>query len=220
MTFRTPYGYSVSENGWRMCNRDECEVVSVAGMNLVVRKGIPAKIMKAWLTWYHGNVERIDIYKPTDDWGWSETNDVGNSNHLSGTAVDINATQYPWGYRTMPADRIAKVRRGLALFEGTIFWGADWDRADEMHYQIGFPEGDARLTAFAKKLDGVTMASPYASLTDRQLLEKIAEQNKLILDQLGPDIWNNGRADLGKNPDGSSRYFREGLAALIKKAQA
>ncbi|UOK18016.1 lysin A, L-Ala-D-Glu peptidase domain [Gordonia phage Santhid] len=137
MTFRKVYGYEFSENGWRMCNRDECVTVTVAGMGVHLRSGYAAEVLGAWIRWYHENVERIDLYKPLDDWGWSATNDVGNSNHLSGTAVDLNATQYPWGRRVMPKDRIAKVRRGLALFEGTIFWGADWSRADEMHYQLG-----------------------------------------------------------------------------------
>ncbi|MFF2123782.1 LGFP repeat-containing protein, partial [Kitasatospora sp. NPDC058184] len=68
-------------------------------------------------------------------------------------ALDFNAPKYPWGLRTMPAARIAKIREGLRLFEGTIFWGADWGRADEMHYQIGYREGDARIANFADKLN-------------------------------------------------------------------
>ncbi|WP_235681369.1 M15 family metallopeptidase [Tomitella gaofuii] len=118
-----------------------------------VRAGIAATILNAWVAWYHANVESVDRYKPRDYWGWSATNDVWNSNHLSGTAVDLCATQYPWGLRTMPEGRRAKIREGLRLFEGTIFWGADWGRADEMHYQLNYPEGDARNAAFVKKLE-------------------------------------------------------------------
>ena len=160
MGFRTAYGYSVSENGWRMCNRDECEVVTVAGMSVPLRSGDAATILEAWMRWYHEHVEPIDRYKPIDDWGWSLNNDVATSNHLSGTAVDINATQYPWGRRVMPADRIARVRTGLALFEGAVFWGADWDRADEMHYQIGWPERDPRVGAIAEKIRAGQLGAP------------------------------------------------------------
>ncbi|SUE29597.1 Uncharacterised protein [Nocardia farcinica] len=154
MSFRTAYGYTHSENGWRMCNRDECVLPGVLlGLPFTdtapVRSGVAATILGAWLVWYHRNVEPIS----SPVWGWSAENLVPNSNHLSGTALDINAPKYPWGYRTMPADRIAKVREGLRLFEGTVYWGADWSRADEMHYQIGFIEGDRRLDAFAKKLE-------------------------------------------------------------------
>ena len=151
MSFRTAYGNTISEAGWRICNRDECDIAPVP-LEFIdtapVRRGAPLTILGAWMVWYDRNVE--EIVSPV--WGWSEYNDVPNSNHLSGTAIDLNAPRYPWGRHTMPADRIAKVRRGLDLFEGTVFWGADWDRADEMHYQIGAPEGTASLDEFAARL--------------------------------------------------------------------
>ncbi|QDF15394.1 lysin A, L-Ala-D-Glu peptidase domain [Gordonia phage Mollymur] len=139
MTFRRVYGKDWSENGWRMCDSNETVVVTVAGMKLRVRAGYAATVLEAWARWYHENVEPIDLYKPTDDWGWSATNDVETSNHLSGTAFDLNATQYPWGEDArdvMPASRIAKIREGLKLFEGNIFWGQDWSYKDPMHYQL------------------------------------------------------------------------------------
>ncbi|OZE88025.1 endolysin [Rhodococcus sp. 15-649-1-2] len=152
MSFRNAYGHSHSENGWRMCNRDECDIPRIPNLFLVdtapLRRGAPHTILGAWLKWYDLNVEEIG----SPVWGWSNTNDVANSNHLSGTAVDVNAPKYPWGRRVMPADRIAKIRRGLALFEGSVFWGADWSRADEMHYQMAWREGDQRNEAFAAKL--------------------------------------------------------------------
>ncbi|ANA86548.1 lysin A, L-Ala-D-Glu peptidase domain [Gordonia phage Aphelion] len=150
MSFRRIYGLDWSENGWRMCNSDETVVVDVAGMRVRIRSGYAAEALGAWMRWYHENVERIDLYKPLDDWGWSATNDVASSNHLSGTAVDINATQYPWGLRTMSAARKAKIREGLKLFEGVIFWGADWSRADEMHYQLN--HGTSSGTGASQKL--------------------------------------------------------------------
>ncbi|OLL21260.1 MULTISPECIES: M15 family metallopeptidase [unclassified Rhodococcus (in: high G+C Gram-positive bacteria)] len=151
MSFRTAYGYTHSENGWRMCNRDECVVANVAPFTNTapIRAGDAATILNAWILWYHQNVE--PLISPV--WGWSAQNDVPNSNHLSGTAIDLNAVKYPWGRRVMPQEQIEKIRRGLQLFEGTVFWGADWQRADEMHYQIGLPEGDPRVALFAQKLN-------------------------------------------------------------------
>lgn len=151
MSFRIAYGNKYSENGWRMCNRDECVVANPLPYTNTapIRAGDAATILNAWIIWYHRNVEPLT----SPVWGWSNENAVGNSNHLSGTAVDINAPKYPWGLRSMPRDRIVKVRAGLRLFEGTVFWGADWGRADEMHYQIGYPEGDKRIAAFAAKLN-------------------------------------------------------------------
>jgi hypothetical protein len=154
MSFRTAYGYTHSENGWRMCNRDECSLPVSPGMVFIntapIRNGSPLTILSAWLKYYDTKI--AEVSSPV--WGWSAENDVPNSNHLSGTALDINAPQWPWGARTMPADLKARIRRGLELFEGTVFWGADWSRADEMHFQMNYPEGDRRNDAFAAKLRG------------------------------------------------------------------
>lgn len=196
MSFRTVNGNTHTEDGWRCCNRDECDIVRIPELYLVdtapLRKGAPLTILGAWLYWYDRNVE--EITSPV--WGWSATNDVlgtpgrnDGSNHLSGTAVDVMAPKYPWQRYTMDAATQAKVRKGLALFEGSVFWGRDWSRPDEMHYQMAWPEGDKRNDAFADKLRAGYLgiyapAQPPApaqkrfpqDLSDRELLEYIAEQ--------------------------------------------
>ncbi|RVW06218.1 M15 family metallopeptidase [Rhodococcus spongiicola] len=217
MSFRTVYGNDRSENGWRMCNRDECVVANpVPHSNTApVRAGDAATILNAWLIWYHRNVEPIS----SPVWGWSNTNDVPTSNHLSGTALDINAPQYPWGRRVMPAARIAKVREGLRLFEGSIFWGADWSYPDEMHYQIGWREGDPRIAAFAAKLNDNHLGiygpapapapNPGGSVTPEQYQE-INRKLDLILDQLGP--W----PQLGQNSEGQDLTLVDAVAEIRK----
>lgn len=151
MSFRTAYGRTHSENGWRMCNRDEC-VIPPVPLEFIdtapIRRGDAAIVLGAWMVWYDRNVE--EIVSPV--WGWSRDNDVPSSNHLSGTAIDLNAPKYPWGKRVMPKHLIDRVREGLLLFEGSVFWGADWARADEMHYQIGRLEEDPLLAHFAARL--------------------------------------------------------------------
>lgn len=152
MSYRVAYGHTHSENGWRMCNHDETVTVKVVpgSVGAPIRRGAAATILNAWLIEYDRHVEPIT----SQVWGWSRDNDVANSNHLSGTAVDINAPKYPWGRRVMPRERILRVRAALARFEGSVFWGADWSRADEMHYQLAWREGDPRVERFARKLDG------------------------------------------------------------------
>lgn len=169
MTFRTAYGYTHSENGWPMVNRDGC-VLGLVGRiphtnTAPIRSGDAATILNAWIVYYHTKIEPI----ASPVWGWSATNDVANSNHLSGTAVDINAPRYPWGSRTMPAGRRALVRRGLAEFGGAVFWGADWSRADEMHYQLGAPPNHPIIRDMAQRLNnghlGIYAAGPSTPVT-------------------------------------------------------
>lgn len=209
MSFRTVYGYSRSENGWRMCNRDACERIYIPGARndflaaMIVRSGVSEVILRAWAIWYHHNVEPLDLYRQGvgDDWGWSATNDVPNSNHLSGTALDFNATQYPWGTYKMSTARVNKVNEGLRLFEGTVFWGRRWSKPDEMHYQIGMPEGDARLATFANKLNnghlGLLKPAP-APAPPPNAINQCAAAN----------TWLGARKTAGENicPDGRGRW--------------
>lgn len=159
MSFRTVYGYSWSENQWRMCNRDECVLVPGPHMDTApLRKGVPATILGDFVRRYHVQVEPVN----SPVWGWSATNAVKNSNHLAGTAIDVNAPKYPWGYRTMPTDRINRVNNLLAFYEGAVFWGRNWNRADEMHYQMGWREGDPRYARIIAKIGGTHVPSPPA----------------------------------------------------------
>ncbi|KAF0961831.1 MULTISPECIES: M15 family metallopeptidase [Rhodococcus] len=159
MGFRTYQGNTISENGWRICDTGEIVKPLVPGTDNVrpeVRRGAAATILVAWAALWHRRIWRIDSYRPRDYWGFSWDNDIANSNHLSGTAVDLNATRLPWKVRAsvnMPADKIAAVRQMLTEFEGTVFWGEDWATKDPMHTQINLPEGDPRLDAFATRLD-------------------------------------------------------------------
>lgn len=217
MSYRTAYGYTHSENGHRMVNRDGCVVggplVGLPNTNTApTRSGVVSTILVAWMLWYHRNVE--PLRSPV--WGWSATNDVPNSNHLSGTAIDINAPQYPWGYRTMPRDRITKVRNGLRLFEGTVYWGADWSRADEMHYQIAFPEGDRRLDAFARKLDAGHLGL-YRTAPTPPKETPVTEEDRRMLREIWTQLHGpNGKGwdQLGTNAKGQALTPVDAIAAL------
>lgn len=136
-----------SENGWPMIGRSGCVLITApgAGRQVPVRAGDVATVLDAFLRDYARLVEPIR----SQVWGWSADNDVADSNHMSATAVDVNAPQYPWGRLVMPADRVAKCRELEARYRGVMFWGRRWNRPDEMHWQIGVRPGDARLVGLA-----------------------------------------------------------------------
>ena len=69
------------------------------------------------------------------------TNSVGTSNHLSGTAMDLNWRNH--AFRIADAgfnpDQIHAIRELLEFYEGMIFWGNDWNNPkDAMHWQMGY----------------------------------------------------------------------------------
>lgn len=154
MGFRTYKGNKNSENGWPIVDNDEIEKRFLPGMNnvrLECRKGDVMDVLAAWCIWYHKNVEVLDKFQPRDEWGFSWDNLVANSNHLSGTALDLNATQWPWKTYRMPQWMVDKINEGLRLFEGNIFHGRNWGTPDEMHFQINGYNPD-KLAAFNGKL--------------------------------------------------------------------
>lgn len=179
----------LTENGWPMVNADKCVSVQVvpAAKRVPLLRGDVATILNAWIILYNREVEPIR----SQVWGWSPDNDVWNSNHMSGTAIDINAPLYPWGKRVMSAATKAKVRALLAKFEGVVFWGADWSRADEMHYQIGLPPSNPRVRALAEKLNNGYLGAygTPAPTTPKEVKPVARSKDDLVLDQLAGHPW-------------------------------
>jgi peptidoglycan hydrolase-like protein with peptidoglycan-binding domain len=99
-------------------------------------------------------------------WGWSQNNDVGNSNHLAGTAVDVLAPWRPWGALVLSQTIINKTYALLDTYkvdgQRGIFWGREWNRHDEMHFQLAWPEGDRRYDVLIARVRGgvVTPGNP------------------------------------------------------------
>lgn len=174
----------LTENGWPMVNADKTVSVKVvsAAKKVPLLRGDVATILNAWIILYDREVEPIR----SQVWGWSPDNDVWNSNHMSGTAIDIHAPWYPWGKRVMSAATKAKVRALLKKFEGVVFWGADWSRADEMHYQIGLPPANPRVRALAEKLNNGYLAAYKTTPAPTPVKDAPMPRGKddLILDQL------------------------------------
>ena len=147
----------ITQNGWPQCTREECELLPVVGtdddvVRIELRKGDVATILTAWAGWFHRHVRPINSTPFRDCWGWSGTYRVWNSNHLSGTALDLCATELPWNRLTMPAEQVDAVERGLRLFEGTIFWGRWLERPDEMHFEILGSPIRSEIREFAGRL--------------------------------------------------------------------
>ena len=165
MGFRTVYGRNYSENGWRMCDAAECDRMEIPGsaLRLLFRKGAANDIMRAWLSWFNRNVESLDNRGRgfTDEGSFTWTNDVASSNHLSGTAADLNWSEHAFrvSYSGFSQLEIARCREGLRLFsldgKQLIWWGQDWaSPKDAMHFQLNLAEGNPLNRRFADMLLG------------------------------------------------------------------
>jgi hypothetical protein len=136
-----------SYNGWP-ASKDAAEIhivsVPIEGTKIKVRcaKAV-APLFAAFCKEFNELIEPIDE-GGLDDWGYCFRMVRGTtdklSNHSSGTAVDLNATQHPMGkVGTFPAEKVPIIR-ALAKKYG-LKWGGDYrHRKDEMHFEIELSE--------------------------------------------------------------------------------
>lgn len=183
----------LTENGWPMVNADKTVSVEVvkSAKKVPLLRGDVATILNAWIILYNREVEPIR----SQVWGWSPYNDVWNSNHMSGTAVDIHAPWYPWGARAMPEHVKQKVFALLEKFDGVIYWGAGWNKPDEMHYQIGLPPSNPKVRALADKLNngylGAYKTTPTPTPSKKEVPPVARSKEDLTLDQLVGHPWED-----------------------------
>ena len=139
MADRTVYGLDYSENGWRMVDQGSCVWVTVPGtdVHLQIREGQPARILGAWAADWNAYIEPL---RDADSACWTPTNRAASSNHLSGTAVDLNWGSHPFRQRgSLNAEQMRTLAEMEQFYEGTVFWAGRWDDpADEMHSQMGY----------------------------------------------------------------------------------
>lgn len=141
-----------SEDNWEPARLDagspQLQWITVpgTGVNLQIMVGWPATIMGAVAADFNAYIEPL---RDADSASYTPTNSVATSNHLNGTAMDLNWNSHPFQTRgTFTADKMVVVRELLAFYEDTIFWAGDWDSpVDEMHWQMGYNTYSNQVTA-------------------------------------------------------------------------
>jgi len=125
---------------------------------LPLRPGHTGFILAHFALYFHEEVERLNVQRVWDDWGWAVRSITGPSriysNHASGTAQDLNATEHPYGRRGTFSDAQEDAihsRLREDRMRGSIRWGGDYSGTkDEMHFEIA--QGYTTITAVARDL--------------------------------------------------------------------
>lgn len=123
-----------------MVDQDSCQWVTVpgTGVSLQIQMGQPLILLRAFAADFNAYVEPL---RDADSACWTPTNSVATSNHLSGTALDLNWNSHPFQILNagFTSAQINTVRDLLDFYEDTIFWGNDWNSPkDAMHFQVGY----------------------------------------------------------------------------------
>ncbi|HSA41991.1 MAG TPA: M15 family metallopeptidase, partial [Mycobacterium sp.] len=121
-----------------MVDPGSCTWTDIPGtsVRLQIQNGWPLTILRAFAADYNAYVEPL---RDADSAAWTPTNSVASSNHLSGTAMDLNWNSHPFKIADagFNQQQIGTMRELLAFYEGTVFWGNDWSSPkDAMHFQL------------------------------------------------------------------------------------
>lgn len=141
---------ATSANGWLVLDGDTTGppprlrnwVLPGVNRKLRARDGSAGFLLVHLALWFDEEVEPLDV-GTYDDWGWASRPIRGStfiSNHASGTAIDLNATQHPMGVatsKTFSKAEIYAIHTRLKLYSGCIRWGGDYvNRPDGMHFEL------------------------------------------------------------------------------------
>lgn len=135
-----------SQNGWpASASPSAIDVISVSvalrnGPKTIQVARKAASALIAIIQWWDANIEPVTAlgsYNYREIRGYEGSGTI--SNHGSGTAVDINATQHPLGASgTVPASMRAAISAKAASLG--LKWGGDYrNRKDEMHFEVASP---------------------------------------------------------------------------------
>lgn len=166
---------STSQNGWPTLagNSTKLHTWVIPGKGddslIRMRNGSAGFLLAHLALCFDSKVEVLD--EPVmDDWGYAyrpiRGYATGLSNHSSGTAVDLNATDHPIGVRdSFDDDEVDQIHRFLTRYAGCIRWGGDYrSRKDEMHFeldrQLGSCEAVARRLLDSKRGQLILRANP------------------------------------------------------------
>lgn len=175
----------LTENGWPACDANSTDSSFIPGTNVRIplQIGIPNLILKAFASDFAKNVEPLD---QSQCGGWTPTNSVPTSNHLGGTAQDLNWRKHPMGKTNdgYTPEQVAKVNELIDFYEGNIFWGNNWNSPkDSMHFQMGYNTyGNPKVDDFISRKINPDGTSTFGNL---------ATMRKPMRPGLGGTFWND-----------------------------
>lgn len=131
-----------SQNGWPASpDPDDLDLVwiTVATRRFRVKR-VAAPLFRYAIRRWHREVSPL-TGGVMDEWSYAYRPIRGStsgtlSNHSSGTAVDLDATEFPMGVRRMTRRQRWRVHRIVKACGGQIRWGGEWSYPDEMHLEL------------------------------------------------------------------------------------
>lgn len=190
-------GRDTTNNGWNLVDGDQVTRVYV-GADLDGCTFLSGDVA-ALFAWFFDQVHtRVEPVTMLNGWRSLQSNtDAGGdngSNHMSGTAGDVNGYRHPYEAHTKPwssgwsAQQQQTIRQIMAETGGLVSWGLDYRPGyrDAMHFDLTSGTTPAQVAAFV-----ATLTPPPIDPTEEPImyrLYRIIEDGRIFLG--GPGCWS------------------------------
>ncbi|MEU0877511.1 M15 family metallopeptidase [Lentzea sp. NPDC005914] len=150
----------LSANGWEIEKGFDIggavwmREVQGTGFSVPLHIGMAQTVLHHVIRRYHYSVATL---RPGDVLGFllhDRKQPAYQSNHASGTAIDIRPGSHPVGTRELFDSQRVAIRSILAECCGLVAWGGDFKTPDEAHFQLAVKPDDKRLAKLAESLAG------------------------------------------------------------------
>jgi len=144
-------------NGWKVLAEADAEEYLVEGSGLAVRlaAGDAAVLLLHVARRFH---YEIDALRAGDFHGHSTSRLVNHpfeSNHLSGTAINIRPHAYPLGVSGgLYTAELVVIRDILVELDGAVAWGGDFTTPNESHFEIALAPTHPKVKGVARTVRG------------------------------------------------------------------
>lgn len=197
-----------SQNGWTVIWKNGPQLTTIPVIIGKVRAGDVAIVFADLI---EELAKIVGLNDRKDDWGWNvrpirgQVN--GYSNHASGTAIDLDATEHPRGVQgTWTSSDKAKVHKLLDRYDGVIRWGEDYNpnlsKVDGMHFEVHASKAAVKKVADRIKNGGVVPPKPKPPTKKNANAHRKygAGEVKSIQEALNYAGYNAGKADNDYGP--------------------
>jgi hypothetical protein len=219
---------ALSANGWPVMQEPPSPVlIPGTDIRLRVRGGDVAVVLLEVARRFHAEIERLDMpvtEKPGyDEWAWAyrpvRGQATGFSNHASGTAIDLNATEHPRGVKgTFSREEKRLMRRILATTLDSVTcrevvrWGENYaGTVDGMHFEINASQAAVSRVADRIRQKNVEPAKPKPVPVKDEEDDGMKPDQELTLGQWGIDVL--------RDTDGKITYEQSVVVQTVAIAQ-
>lgn len=137
---------ALAQNGWTAITSasspllHDWRIPCKGGVRTVpLHQGSAGFLLCHFAMWWDDTIDPV-LPGIMDEWGWWFKYIAGSnvvSNHAPGTALDIDAAQFPRGRYNLTAKQRSLIARRMTFFSGTLAHGAFYHTTvDEMHVEI------------------------------------------------------------------------------------